>query len=88
MTLPDCLSESNILVTGVPHKDFQIPVSDIPQHTIVVNVSEFPNVNEEELMHRTDITYIPQVGKVTVAILEENLVLLHRQKTANSDKVL
>ena len=84
MTLPECLSESNILVTGVPHEDFQIPVSDIPQHTTVVNVSEFPNVNEEELIHRTDITYIPQVGKVTVAILEENLILLHGQKPANS----
>jgi methylenetetrahydrofolate dehydrogenase (NAD+) len=84
MTLPECLSESNILVTGVPHEDFQIPVSDIPLHTTVVNVSEFSNVSEEELMHRTDITYIPQVGKVTVAILEENLILLHGQITANT----
>jgi methylenetetrahydrofolate dehydrogenase (NAD+) len=80
MTLQECLSESTILVTGVPHEDFQIPTSCIPLHTTVVNVSEFPNVSENELVNRTDITYIPQVGKVTVAILEENLVLLHRQR--------
>jgi len=86
LSLQECLSQSTILVTGVPHEEFKIPISYIRPNTTVVNVSEFHNVNEEDLMNRTDITYIPQVGKVTVAILEENLIQLHRQRHHTHDQ--
>ncbi len=80
ISLKDCLSESNILVTGVPHDNFQIPIEHISSGTTLVNVSEFTNVDEAHLLDRTDIRYIPQVGKVTVAILEDNLMRLHKRK--------
>lgn len=76
-TLKTCLRESNVVVTGVPHADFQLPLYCIAEGATVVNVSEFYNVCEETLLtQRPDIKYIPQVGKVTVAVLENNLMNL------------
>lgn len=76
--LTACLAKSNVIVTGVPHPGFQLPIECVSDRTTVVNVSEFCNVCEESIMARPDIKYIPQVGKVTVAVLEQNLVRLHR----------
>lgn len=78
MKLEDCLKESHVIVTGVPHPNFKIPTNSISPGSTVVNVSEFPNVCEESILHRTDMRYVPQIGKVTVAVLEQNLVQLHR----------
>ena len=76
-TLESCLEKSNIVVTGVPHADFQLPLTSIAEGTTIVNVSEFPNICEETLVfERPDIKYIPNVGKVTVAVLENNLMNL------------
>jgi 5,10-methylene-tetrahydrofolate dehydrogenase/methenyl tetrahydrofolate cyclohydrolase len=85
-TLEDCLAESNVVVTGVPHADFQIPTDYLAEGTTVVNVSEFTNVDEGSiLLARPDIKYIPQVGKVTVAVLEQNLVRLHQKRSMSKD---
>jgi methylenetetrahydrofolate dehydrogenase (NAD+) len=84
--LEDCLAESTVVVTGVPHADFDIPTDFLAEGTTVVNVSEFTNVCEDTLLaHRPDIKYIPQVGKVTVAVLEQNLVRLHQRSLADAD---
>lgn len=79
-SLEECIARSTILVTGVPDQRFSIPIEKIANGTTLVNVSEFQNVDESRLLDRPDIRYIPQVGKVTVAILEDNLVQLHRRK--------
>jgi methylenetetrahydrofolate dehydrogenase (NAD+) len=84
-TLEDCLAESNVVVTGVPHADFQIPTDYLAEGTTVVNVSEFTNVDEGSILARPDIKYIPQVGKVTVAVLEQNLVRLHQKRIMSKD---
>lgn len=44
---------------------------------IVVNVASFKNVDEESLLKVPGVTYVPMVGKVTVAMLERNLVRLY-----------
>jgi methylenetetrahydrofolate dehydrogenase (NAD+) len=80
-----CLQQSTIAVTGVPHPDFVLPLDallDNQEHPVtVVNVSEFENVAQEEVLARSEnISLIPQVGKVTVAALEHNLVRLHMQQ--------
>lgn len=88
-TLPECLAESHMVVTGVPQANFRIPTAYLAQGATVVNVSEFPNVFEEDLaVHRPDLMYIPQVGKVTVAILEDNLVRLYKQKEQGSQEAI
>jgi len=89
VTLDWCLEQSSIVVTGVPDPNFELPLDslganssrrDNNNNVTVVNVSEFENVNEQEVMQRSGITFIPHVGKVTVAALEQNLIKLHQQQ--------
>lgn len=51
----------------------------LPKGTIVVNVASFKNVDEESLLKIPRVLYVPQVGKVTVAMLERNLMRLFEQ---------
>jgi methylenetetrahydrofolate dehydrogenase (NAD+) len=44
-----------------------------------VNVSSFKNVDEETLLQIPGVVYVPLVGKVTVAMLERNLMRLFHQ---------
>jgi methylenetetrahydrofolate dehydrogenase (NAD+) len=81
-----CLQQSSVVVTGVPSPEFQIPAEAIAPGTTVVNVSEFTNVCEDTLLDRPGVKYIPQVGKVTVAVLEHNLLRLHRKAQRRVDR--
>jgi len=78
-TLEKCLSKSSVVVSGVPSPDFCIPSEWINPGTTVVNVSEYPNLCEGSLLDVPGVQYIPQVGKVTIAVLEQNLIELHRR---------
>lgn len=81
-----CLAQSSIVVTGVPSSDFQLSAHSIATETAtIVNVSEFSNVDEESIMERPGISYIPKVGKITVAALEQNLISLHQRSKARWD---
>jgi methylenetetrahydrofolate dehydrogenase (NAD+) len=85
-TLKSCLKESTVVVAGVPSADFRLPLSSIKQGSTIVSVSEFPNVCETTLFQeRPDIKYIPQVGKVTVASLSQNLMHLKQNKLKLGD---
>lgn len=78
-TLEMCLRKSSVVVSGVPSPDFWIPCEWINPGTTFVNVSEYPNVRENDLLDVPGVQYIPHVGKVTVAVLEQNLIELHRR---------
>lgn len=45
----------------------------------MVNVASFKNVDETALLKIPGVRYVPQVGKVTVAMLERNLMRLYDQ---------
>jgi len=45
--------------------------------TVVVNVASFKNVNEDEILQIPGVKYVPLVGKVTVAMLQRNLMRLY-----------
>jgi methylenetetrahydrofolate dehydrogenase (NAD+) len=75
-TLEVCVRKSSVVVSGVPYPDFTIPCEWIKEGTTFVNVSEYPNVCEETLMDIPGLQYIPHVGKVTIAVLEQNLIKL------------
>jgi methylenetetrahydrofolate dehydrogenase (NAD+) len=77
-SLERCLQESTIVVTGVPHPDFSLPLQAIRQEETVtiVNVSEYENVPEDLVQ----CNFVPHVGKVTVAALEHNLIRLHQKQ--------
>jgi 5,10-methylene-tetrahydrofolate dehydrogenase/Methenyl tetrahydrofolate cyclohydrolase len=75
-----CVEKSSIIVTGVPSSTFRIPTGWIKPNSTVVNVASEPNIDVNELAKIPGIQYIPAVGKVTVALLEHNLVQLHKKK--------
>ena len=66
-------------MTGVPTKAYRLPTEWIQQNATVVNVASFKNVDEEELLKIPGVVYVPMVGKVTVAMLERNLMRLYEQ---------
>jgi len=75
-TPESCVRKSNIVITGVPTKNYRLPSEWIQPNTTVVNVASFKNVNEDEILQIEGVQYIPMVGKVTVAMLERNLMRL------------
>jgi methylenetetrahydrofolate dehydrogenase (NAD+) len=78
-TMDRCLRQSSVIVSGVPSPDFSIPCEWINPGTTYVNVSEHSNVCEDSILDIPGVQYVPQVGKVTIAALEQNLINLHRQ---------
>jgi len=75
-TPESCVRKSSVVITGVPTKTYRLNTEWIQPKTTIVNVSSFKNVDEEALLALPDITYVPMVGKVTVAMLERNLMRL------------
>merc|ERR1712176_264846 len=74
-----CVKQSSVVITGVPVKDYRLPTEWINPNTTVVNVSSFKNVDEKELLQIPGVVYVPMVGKVTVAMLQRNLIRLFEQ---------
>lgn len=68
-----------MIVTGVPTKAYRLPADWIQPNSTVVNVASFKNVDEEALLKIPGVVYVPMVGKVTVAMLERNLMRLFDQ---------
>uniref|UniRef100_A0A7S2WD37 Methylenetetrahydrofolate dehydrogenase n=1 Tax=Mucochytrium quahogii TaxID=96639 RepID=A0A7S2WD37_9STRA len=67
---------SKVIVTGVPVESYKLPTEWVQPGTVVLNVSHYKNVDEQELLKIEGVRYVPLVGKVTVAMLERNLVRL------------
>ena len=59
------ITKSNVVVAGVPTKNYKIPSEWIQPNTTILNVASFKNVNESEILQIEGVQYIPQVGKVT-----------------------
>lgn len=76
-SVESCIRKSNVVITGVPTKSYRLPTEWIQPNTTVVNVASFKNVDEDELLKIDGVTYVPMVGKVTVAMLERNLMRLY-----------
>ena len=66
-------------MTGVPTKAYRLPTEWVQPNTTLVNVASFKNVDEESLLKIPGVVYVPMVGKVTVAMLEHNLMRLYEQ---------
>lgn len=78
-TLEMCVRQSSVIVSGVPSPDFSIPCEWVKEGSTFVNVSEYPNVCEESLLDISGVQYVPHVGKVTIAVLEQNLIELSQR---------
>lgn len=76
-TLQEACKSSRIIILGVPSDKYKLDPSWVPEGCIVVNFSHFSNVDEESLLKIPNVKYVPQIGKVTVAMLERNTLRLY-----------
>ena len=76
-TTEEACRASRVIITGVPVKAYRLPLSYVSENTIVINVASFKNVDEDALLNIKGVTYVPMVGKVTVSVLERNLMRLY-----------
>jgi methylenetetrahydrofolate dehydrogenase (NAD+) len=77
-TMEQCVRESSVVITGVPSHSFRVPIAWISENATLINVATESNFEEEEVAELPGVTYVPHVGRVTVAALEYNLCLLHQ----------
>lgn len=77
-TIKQCVQLSSVVVSGVPSLSFRVPTEYIRENAILINVAMESNFEEEEVTKISGITYVPNVGRVTVTALELNLCLLHQ----------
>ena len=65
LTIDKCLATSSVIVTGVPSANYRLPTNLVQDGVTIVNVSEFPSVDETALVRRgVRVNYVPQVGKM------------------------
>jgi len=77
--------KSDIVILGVPSDNYKLSPSWIKEGAVVINVASHKNIDEEELLTtRPGVRYMGQVGKVTVAMLERNLLRLYQQYSGSS----
>ncbi|CAM9790520.1 unnamed protein product [Phaeothamnion confervicola] len=76
-TPESAVRKSDIVVAGVPSKAYKLPTEWIRPGAFVLNVATYKNVDEAALLEVPGVRYVPMVGKVTVAMLERNLLRLH-----------
>jgi len=81
-TAETALRQADIVILGVPSPNYTLPVSWVKENAVVINVAFYKNVNEKELLaERPGVRYLSQVGKITVAMLERNLLRLYENFT-------
>jgi len=74
----DLCRQSDVIVLGVPSPNYKLSTECIAEGTVVINVASFKNVNVEELSKIQGVKFVSAVGKVTVALLERNLLRLYQ----------
>eukprot|EP00126_Sphaerothecum_destruens_P001669 Sdes_comp15079_c0_seq1m3869 len=73
LALNDVVSLSDVVISGVPVKDFKLETSLLKDGVVAINFASFQNFDKDSV-RKTASIFIPSVGKVTVAMLERNLV--------------
>ncbi|EFA79897.1 methylenetetrahydrofolate dehydrogenase NAD+ [Heterostelium album PN500] len=77
VTRDEAIQKSDILILGVPSPKFKIDESLIPEGAVVINFAGCLNV-EESVESKTIL--VPTIGKVTIAMLERNLLRLYQNQ--------
>ncbi|EQC42774.1 methylenetetrahydrofolate dehydrogenase (NAD+) [Saprolegnia diclina VS20] len=76
-TPAEAAKKSHVIITGVPVASYKLPLEWVSEGTVIINVASHKNVDEAALMQIPGVKYVPLVGKVTVAMLERNLMRLY-----------
>ena len=77
-TLKECVEESSIIISAVPSKTFCVPTRWVAPESLVINVSSYNNFEVESILGIPGVIFVPSVGKVTVSVLEQNMVNLYK----------
>ncbi|CAE7945807.1 thfA, partial [Symbiodinium sp. KB8] len=78
-TVEAAVKEADIVILGVPSDKYKMDPSWIKEGAVVINVATTKNIDEKVLLAtRPGVRYMGQIGKVTVAMLERNLLRLHQ----------
>lgn len=84
-TTESLVPRADIVILGVPSDKYKLDVGLIKEGAFVLNVASHKNVDEEALLSTVkNVRYVAQVGKVTVAMLERNLLRLHSNFAASA----
>ncbi|RUP44273.1 hypothetical protein BC936DRAFT_149688 [Jimgerdemannia flammicorona] len=75
LSVEQCVPLSDVVITGVPTASYKLPTEWLKDGVVAINFSTHKNFSED-VKSRAAI-YVPSVGKVTVAMLERNLLRLH-----------
>ena len=71
----DALRSSDVVITGVPSKDFElIKASELKEGVICINLSHFENFAEDA--QKFARIYVPRIGSLTIAMFLRNAVRL------------
>jgi methylenetetrahydrofolate dehydrogenase (NAD+) len=70
---------SDVVVLGVPSQSYKLDPSWVKEGAIVVNVAFSKNIDDDALLStRPGVAYVGAVGKVTIAMLERNLLRCYK----------
>lgn len=72
----EACQQSDIIILGVPDPTYKLDTKHIRENTFVINVSSYKNVDEDELLKIKGVKYINSIGKITLAMLQYNLLSL------------
>ena len=75
MTLEECLKISDVVISGVPSSSYKVQTQQLKDGIIAINFSSAKNF-QEDIETKASI-FVPSVGKVTVAMLQRNLLRLY-----------
>jgi methylenetetrahydrofolate dehydrogenase (NAD+) len=79
---------SDVVVLGVPSEKYKLDPSWVKAGAVVINVAFSKNIDEGELLStRPSVAYVGAVGKVTIAMLERNLLRCYRNFNTNVGKL-
>lgn len=76
LTLPEALKLSDVVVSGVPSPTYKIDASMMKEGVVAINFSTFKNM-DDDVKQKASI-FVPSVGKVTVSMLQRNLLRLYQ----------
>ncbi|KAK4560643.1 Methylenetetrahydrofolate dehydrogenase [NAD(+)] [Recurvomyces mirabilis] len=79
--LEQCLSISDVVISGVPGDKYKIPTHLIREGAVCINFSSEKNFTPD-VKERASI-YVPAIGKVTIVILLRNLLRLASNRPEN-----
>lgn len=84
MTMEQCIKSSDVVISGVPSDKFKINTEWIKKGAVTVNFSSEKNFEKD--VRRNACKHLPAIGKMTIAMLQRNLLRLveYRELSAGS----